>query len=268
MSETATTHPATLDTTKIYTFRGELQLRGALHIGSGDGDDRTDATVVRDSRGNPYVPGSSLRGALRAAVQRHSKTLLDLDPIRDEDKLRAVEKDLGALSEERKVELLTASDKKLNDVERLFGTTMWASPLTIADLPLIDAQREIGEIRHGVGIDRDTGAAAEGLKYDFEVLPRGYRFQLHMRCEIDGAHDGAWTRLLALGLRLLEVGELPLGGRAARGVGLVQLTGLTVYRLDMQKQALLAALLSEPDSAARYGTKLDDGWTMRILKQV
>jgi len=135
------------------------------------------------------------------------------------------------------------------------------------DLPLIEAdQREIAEIRHGVGIDRDTGAAADGLKYDFEVLPSGYSFQLHMRCEIVPAYRNDWLRMLALGLRLLELGELTLGGRAARGVGQVQLQQLAVYMLDMgNRAALTEALLSAPTSVARYGAAQPDGWTTTTL---
>lgn len=251
-----------------YTFRGTLMLIGALHIGSGDGDDRTDATVVRDSRGTPYIPGSSVRGALRAAILRYAPTLVDgFVPIRSEEDLRALEKAVNEKSEESERVTYLTQIGGLNPAERLFGTTLWASPLHILDLPLIQAdQREIGEIRHGVGIDRDTGVAADGLKYDFEVLPSGYSFQLHMRCEMD-RHEALWSQLLALGLRLLELGELTLGGRAARGVGQVQLRDLTVYRLDTtDRAALRAALLSEPQSTARYGIQLANGWAASILQ--
>src|SRR5206468_726495 len=98
---------------------------------------------------------------------------------------------------------------------------------------------------HGVGIDRDTGAAREQIKYDFEVLPRGHTFHLLMRCEMEPKYQQVWSRLLAIGLRLLEQGELTLGGRAARGVGQVRLTKLDVFRLDTNdRPTLLAALLS------------------------
>lgn len=263
MSNLAASAPAA-----VYTFHGRLTLTGALHIGSGDGDDRTDATVVRDARGIPYIPGSSLRGALRAAVLRHAMLLFGLEMIRDEADLRDLEKQINGLPEAQKIDILTQSGNKLNAVERLFGTTMWASPLHIADMPLQNGDRAIGEIRHGVGIDRDTGAAADGLKYDFEVLPSGYQFTLQLRCEMEAAYERDWSRLLALGLRLLELSELPLGGRQARGVGQVRLDDLTVYRLDMRDRAgLLAALLGDTTSPARYGVQLPAGWTTRVLQE-
>jgi len=67
-----------------YTFVGTLRAEGALHIGSGGGgrvgidDALTDATVARDSQGRPYVPGSSLRGVLRAAIGQLAPSLLAL----------------------------------------------------------------------------------------------------------------------------------------------------------------------------------------------
>lgn len=256
---------------RIYTFRGVITLEGALHIGSGGGDDRTDATVVRDARGNPYIPGSSLRGAIRAAVLRYSPTILsDSFFVRDERALQQLEQAVNRMArEEDRVKHLTTSSQKLNAAERLFGTTIWASPLYIADLPPIQPdRREIGEIRHGVAIDRDTGAAADRLKYDFEVLPSGYSFQLHMRCEMDATYESDWSAMLALGLRLLELGELPLGGRAARGVGQIRLRNLVTYRLDMgDRAALRSALLSDPQQETRYGEMLPGSWATAVLRE-
>jgi CRISPR/Cas system CSM-associated protein Csm3 (group 7 of RAMP superfamily) len=59
---------------KRYTFHGTIRLDGPLHIGSGGGGyvyggtSDTDATVIRDSSGYAIIPGSSLRGAIRAEV--------------------------------------------------------------------------------------------------------------------------------------------------------------------------------------------------------
>jgi CRISPR-associated RAMP protein (TIGR02581 family) len=250
----------------IYTFRGILELRGALHIGSGAGDERTDAAVVRDARGQPYIPGSSLRGAFRAAVERLAPALLGLAPVREMAELNYLDNLLEGRSEQA---IQAQLNEELTSVERLFGTTYWASPLTIPDLPLISGEQAAGEIRHGVGIDRDTGAAREQIKYDFEVLPRDHTFRLTMRCEMERAHEPTWSRILAIGLRLLEQGEIALGGRVARGAGQVQLTGLEVYTLDTDDRAALrAALLAAPEDTARYGRQLPPGWVTRTLEQM
>lgn len=274
---------------KRYTFTGTLELIGSLHVGSGGGgrliesESQTDATLVRDSRGRPYIPGSSLRGVLRAAIGqfapavfgdraavtiRQDEQLPDRRQI-DEAVLEAQER-AGAELFDAEAELQNQLTALLSPAERLFGTVYWSSPLFIPDLHLVERTRGVaGEIRHGVGIDRDTGAAREAIKYDFEVLPAGACFQFLMRCDIPeqpAAYELTWTRLLALGLRLLEQGELTLGGRLARGVGQVQLRDLTVYVLNTdERHALLDALLA--DGSVRYGRQLPANWTTTVLRE-
>ena len=53
-----------------YFISGEILLLNELHIGSGKGDGRTDALVIRDHNDRPFIPGSSLRGALRSTIER------------------------------------------------------------------------------------------------------------------------------------------------------------------------------------------------------
>jgi len=54
-----------------HIFTGTLVLDTALHIGGGrDQPGASDSPVVRDPLGRPFVPGSSFKGAFRAAVER------------------------------------------------------------------------------------------------------------------------------------------------------------------------------------------------------
>lgn len=272
----------------MYTFRGTILLTGALHIGSGGGNEATDATIIRDAQNRPFIPGSAFRGAFRAEIERRAPTMLGPQGrVKNDGELRdALKAAEDAVEEERlkaqhKDEWFNADavlqdqlDLQLSSIERLFGTVLWASPLLIPDLPLLTGLdmgqgTAEGEIRHGVGIDRDTGAAKDQLKYDFEVLPRDHRFRLLMRCEMPLDYQIDWERLLALGLRLLELGELPLGGRIARGVGQVKLQDLKVFTLDLNKKgAILDALLNgAAQSDQRYGTPYQGNWTQDILDQ-
>ena len=265
-----------------YTFDGILRAEGALHIGSGGGgrvgidDTLTDAAIIRDSQGRPYVPGSSLRGVLRAAVGQLAPSIRAIGEegaIREDELIANAVKQLNLSADLSESEQQERLDKELSIAERLFGTVFWASPLLIPDLPLQLSRTEYesrSEIRHGVGIDRDTGAARDGVKYDFEVLPRETAFKLWMRCDIPEQpreYLSIWEGLLALALQLLQQGELTLGGRAARGVGQVRLTDLTVYRLTFGGQSLLDALLAPPDSSARYG-EAQPGWVEQRLKEL
>jgi CRISPR/Cas system CSM-associated protein Csm3 (group 7 of RAMP superfamily) len=294
-------------TTIRYTFTGKLNLTGALHIGSGGGgrvgehESLTDATIVRDSHGTAYIPGSSLRGAFRAAVCQTAPLLFGANnntQVREDEAqiarigtqaLEAAQTKYAKLAEEATTadevphlehlvqEQLTA---QLSSIERLFGTTLWESPLKIPDLYPVTCDKEpsknetdnktdpAGEIRHGVVIDRDTGAAADKLKYDFEVLPKGYCFDLKMQCDIPGMYHDMWCRLLALGLHLLTEEELRLGGRIARGVGQVKLENLNVYTLDLSDRNAFCHALLSTDPKERYGTCKGVGWLDTIREEI
>lgn len=255
----------------MYTFRGNLVLTGALHIGSGSGNATTDATIMRDAQGRPYIPGSSLRGAFRTAVERLAPTLLGEPPAREMDELEDALRPL--IEEKSEATVQYYLNETLNTIERLFGTTYWASPLIIPDLKLVaeNASDVVQtEIRHGVGIDRDTGAAKDQMKYDFEVLPRDHTFDFLMRCEMELDYQHIWEKLLAIGLRLLEMGEMPLGGRLARGVGQVRLENLQVFELDLHDAAALKAMLIGTGENARYGTlaKNSATWVQETIQKL
>jgi CRISPR/Cas system CSM-associated protein Csm3 (group 7 of RAMP superfamily) len=76
------------------------------------------------------------------------------------------------------------------------------------------------EVRNGVGIDRDTETASDGLLYDYEVVPAGTRFGFAL-----GAENMADWQLgmLLLALAPWERGEAQVGGFRSRGLGYVRL---------------------------------------------
>src|SRR5246127_1589547 len=54
-------------------FEGELHCITGLHVGAGKGSMEiggADNPVVKDSLGRPYIPGSSLRGRIRALLEQ------------------------------------------------------------------------------------------------------------------------------------------------------------------------------------------------------
>ncbi|MCA9742059.1 hypothetical protein KC734_10995 [candidate division KSB1 bacterium] len=61
---------------KRFRIQGSLVLKTALHLGGGNVPARgTDSPILRDGFDRPYLPGSSLKGALRAAVERIAPNL-------------------------------------------------------------------------------------------------------------------------------------------------------------------------------------------------
>jgi CRISPR-associated RAMP protein (TIGR02581 family) len=218
-----------------YRFRGRLQLVTPLRLSSGTASEVSDAPLMRDRAGTIYIPGSSLRGAVRSELERvlaavgtaaglSACTLFTdagSDPGACLSASKAKRDKLGALGDEEEAAAYVGAN--LCDLCKLFGSAVYASRLVIEDaypaagsLPSARTQ-----VRDGVGIDRDTGTAAEGVKFNFEVLEPGVGFELRLEVENVGDKD---RLLLDLVLSLLRQG-LTVGGKRAAGLGRVQLAG-------------------------------------------
>lgn len=218
-----------------YQFDLKLILETPLRLSSGRATDETDAPLMRSFDGKPLIPGSSLRGAIRSEIERiilavgsatglHSCSLFSES---DSDKDCAAKFREYQAEKERTGQEITDQEiadyvaEHLCDVCRLFGSTMYASRLVIEDA--IARENYPTRIRDGVGIDRDTGAAREGVKFDYEVLePKAATavdFTGMIRVENLTDKD---RHLLDLILKLLRQG-LYVGGKQAAGLGRIRL---------------------------------------------
>src|SRR3989304_6087936 len=167
---------------KRYRFTGRLEFTDPVHVGSGFGDNLTDSIVVRAGN-TPVIPGSSLRGAFRARVERIYGALRPTKccGLYDRDEsfncatvnmgLReTLENSAKSSSPPTPKEWLLRLDEKLCDVCKLFGSgALWTSKIAFTEAKAIGGIPK-REVRHGVGISRQTGAAAEGIKFDQELL--------------------------------------------------------------------------------------------------
>jgi CRISPR/Cas system CSM-associated protein Csm3 (group 7 of RAMP superfamily) len=114
---------------KIY-YRCVFTPLAPLRISNGDGD-ATDSDLMKDSRGLPFIPGSSVAGVLRAMLPRE-----DADTL------------FGTIREECFESRVLVSDATL--------------PADTGTAQLRVSRRD------GVGL-RDSGATIQGAKYDFQV---------------------------------------------------------------------------------------------------
>lgn len=212
-----------------YFFSGEILLLNELHIGSGKGDGRTDALIIKDHNGIPFIPGSSLRGALRSTIERITASI-GLKPclqikgnpcVTTSDKLMEEFKKMDASN----IPTFLSDPKKVCPVCQVFGSTVVASKLKITDLPLSDARSFKVSVRDGVAIDRDTETAKDGAKFDFESVSKDIRFKFELIGENLIKRDLA---LLAIGIQEMMIGNFWLGGNTARGLGKCQLENLDI----------------------------------------
>ena len=214
--------------TRQVRLRGTLETTTALRVGAGRTYDLLgdDLPVVKDVLGRPVIPGSSLKGALRAYAERILRTLeplvqpgmvrLSCDPLIEpcltNDEVAAIKTEGNA-------------DERLRERScwacRVFGAPWMASRVLVKDL-LVREEEWLGLFGHrdGVSIDRDKGTAQEKRRYTFEVVPKGTPFDLEI--VVDGATD-AELGLLLLALEAFDTGAILLGGARSRGLGNVSL---------------------------------------------
>jgi CRISPR-associated RAMP protein (TIGR02581 family) len=211
---------------------GELSTITALRIGAGKSIDPTssDMPVMKDVLGRPLIPGASFKGAMRSHLESFLRGIdltLANDPselvsshwmnkIKDLKKIALQDKSPDADANLTKA-LISITDR----ISLLFGSPWIAGKLQIQDLYVVK-DNWFGQYqeRDGVSIERDTETAADGRKYDFQVVPAGTHFSF--RAIVENAND-AELGLLMLGLTQFENEMITLGGGASRGLGVVKL---------------------------------------------
>ena len=204
---------------------GELLAETALRIGAGRAGDATgaDLPVLRDALGRPFIPGASLKGALRARLEGLIRAVapgqaLDLEQIE-----RRTCEQVRPLRERARddAELSRAIWQMSTMIDLTFGSPELAGRLFVKDAQLA-GERWAGrhEVRNGVAINRDTETAEEGLLYSYEVAPAGTRFEFELALE----NADPWQLgMLLLALKPWERGEVAIGGFRSRGLGRVRL---------------------------------------------
>ena len=226
---------------------GTIENKVPIFIGKGsEGFDPTeiDSPVLKDYKENPIIPGSSLKGVLRSTVERilsneifneewHVCDILSKEdcclPYNDTDK------GINKLKEkfENEEELAKKIYENCCDACKLFGGHHFAGKLQIKDMNFIGKKPKFGH-RDGVGIDRDTGASKHGIKYNFEVVEAGSQFSFYM---IADNLEEKQEKLFKLIIKLLEDGEISVGGKTTRGLGEIVLKDKKIEVIDRSNLA-------------------------------
>jgi CRISPR/Cas system CSM-associated protein Csm3 (group 7 of RAMP superfamily) len=165
-----------------------------------------------------YLPGSSLKGAIRAHAERIVRTVgrdkrptngnalwasnpLNLDEL----------KYLDALSDPKDIYRLSSF------TDQMFGNTSIASRVRIEDAYPVDPKQLKVEERNGVAIDRVFGSVAVG-PFNYQVCTSGeFHTKIHLK-----NFSLAQLGLIGLVLRDLNEGWFGLGFAKSRGLGMVE----------------------------------------------
>ncbi|KAF3889084.1 MULTISPECIES: RAMP superfamily CRISPR-associated protein [Nostocales] len=181
-------------------------------------------------QGSPtiYLPGSSLKGAIRAHAERIVRTLGHPDydkpinssliwannPLDDEyDYLYENPQDKEYLKKKLPAQSIY---KESSFTDQIFGNKFIASRLRIEDAYPNKSQPLRIEQRNGVAIDRVFGSVAHG-PFDYQVCTSGaFKTKIHLK-----NFSLAQLGLIALVLRDLNEGWFGIGYGKTRGLGMV-----------------------------------------------
>ena len=275
-----------------YELTIPVELTSELHIGGVDAvpDRDGEGTVIcfcRNGLGEPTIPGRSIRGAVRAACEIARQTM--------EDAGHPTTQDGGVFSKASWVSLWgddsldtgkSLRDRRLRSDDSL---SIRQSALTFHAVSFPEHKdSDSGESplprRHGVGIDRTTGAASDGALYEHEFLPRSTKFDIRITAEgrddetmgrdqSDGipgpASSESVKKLLEFIVDVLTSGAVCLGGRTGSGQGTIQViepklrrTGKTTDTGALTAPAdVLDALIGEDEEGTPIPLELG-GWSL------
>ena len=271
-----------------YELTIPVELTSELHIGGVDPvpDRDGEGTVIRFCRNGldePTIPGRSIRGAVRAAC----------DLLWEERKLKD---DPSGVFSETNWKSLWGDDLahheggSPNDLRPVRRSALTFHAVSFPQYKDSDPGESPLPRRHGVGIDRTTGAASDGALYEHEFLPRGTRFAIRITAE---GHDGEQKndterkdnkqsdgipgpapsdtvkKLLEFIVDVLTSGAVCLGGRTGSGQGTIQVIEPKLRRLSGTTNAgalttpadILNALIGQDMEGTSLPLKLD-GWTL------
>jgi CRISPR-associated RAMP protein (TIGR02581 family) len=273
------------------TFKNRLEISGtlstitALRVGAGKSTDPTssDMPVMKDALGCPLIPGSSFKGAMRSRLESFMRGI-NIDLANDPNEL------VSSLWMNRVKELKNnaskdkspQADAKLTQdligitdrVSLLFGSPWIAGKLQIQDLHVLP-EIWFGQYqeRDGVSIERDTETAADGRKYDFQVVPAGTQFSF--KAIVENASP-AELGLLMIGMTQFENEMIPLGGGTSRGLGVVklELEGMIwVNPSNSQElldylQKLVAGQIREGYDKSNEIASLKNEWVLALINEL
>jgi len=251
-----------------------IELRTALHMGSGDPEGGSDAGVVRDFNGLPGLPGPGLQGLLRSTCLEHPACGVDASK-----RLEFVERVFGYTGGKGR----KPSDGKTDDPGR--GGRVWVGWGVIhnqnnkpqsdwiretelkRDPVLADAVRSV--LRDQVKISA-RGAADDKAKFDQIVVNPGHRFTFTIKFATAPNDQKAWQTDWQTDwqsdwqtlLTVLRDPALRLGGKTRRGLGGFKI--ITEGYAQHAESKLFTRLLDRPIAPASLwmfggGKAIDDG---------
>ena len=186
-----------------YLIKTTLTALSSFHIGDGKTTTRKGMTdkereklkinaIVTDAHGKAYIPGSSLRGAMRDWLRQAYEAMSEnLDDETAKEKINDIRNSLKEQKEKDK-ELLAFIIEKVSTLDRVFGTQYNEGKLEVWDAycasEVVTPTKDDGlwcgwdkdrltYVAKSVAINPETGTADDGKLYNYELVPSGAMFK-------------------------------------------------------------------------------------------
>ena len=251
-----------------YELTIPVELTSELHIGGVDAvpDRDGEGTVIRFNRNGlkePTIPGRSIRGAVRAACDVAHQALEEAgDPATQDGGVFSKAGWVSLWGDDSLDTGKSLHDRRLRSDDSLpiRRSALTFHAVSFPQYKDIDSGESPLPRRHGVGIDRTTGAASDGALYEHEFLPRGARFTIRITAEgrddesmenkqSEGIPGPASSEAIELLLRLIrslfKSKAISLGGRTGSGQGAIKVQESNEERQESDDQYLRIVAQSE-----------------------
>lgn len=211
---------------EIYKISGQIKLETGLHIGGDEGVIEiggNDNPIVRDiATGNPYIPGSSLKGKMRYLLEWYTGNINSNGKVYD------------------KLPEGIENDVLLN----IFGATAGGNGkkgptrITVKDVFLSEnSEKEVKRMKEKKGTDTELKTENSINRLDssanprnLERVPRNLVFNMEINFKvlsIDNKNE--IEKMIKEGLKLVEIEGL--GGSVSRGSGQIKFENLKIENL-------------------------------------
>lgn len=198
---------------KVIYIKGKLKLLSPLLVGNGERE-FTDNDLIKDSNGNPFIPGTSIAGSVRNYIEE-------------------------ILNEEKEsIDILFGGEESGSNQSLLY---FYDSTLT---------KKGTISMRDGIAVNDFIKVAKtnEYAKYDYQILERDNEFDFRLELCLRNSFkdkEKSILKILAIIISELEKGNIYIGAKKNRGLGNIKLMGTEILKFDFDSSKMKENLLRE-----------------------
>ncbi len=209
-------------------LEGVIEIRSPALIGCGS-NERSDVDVIWDGGNNPFIPATSLVGALRhfIKIEGREDALKQFWGFTADEKhpqeavLPTGRSQSGNAGSADKREKASAAQEERQ------------SSLRCRDLTCKKGIVPNIIIRDGIAIEAKTGIVESGKKYEYEVIEPGAQFNLHLEVSFGNETARDFSRRMIATIReVLERESVRIGAKTNSGLGKIRLVDARISELN------------------------------------